>query len=75
LAKVPAIKIARERMSAHHDPIDVIGNMREESGSVAVFEAFENFTDLVRCAVIGLYPDYPTMGSLRPRCAGPQGKP
>jgi hypothetical protein len=30
-------------MSAHHGPIDVVGDIIEEGGTVAGFQAFEDF--------------------------------
>jgi hypothetical protein len=38
-----------ERVSAHHDPIDVVSDMCEKGGSVAVLQTFKYFTNVVRC--------------------------
>src|SRR5580692_2961200 len=38
-----------ERMSTHHGPIDVVSDMYEKGGSVALLQTFEYFTNEVRC--------------------------
>jgi hypothetical protein len=38
-----------ERMSTHHGPIDVVSDVREKGGSVAVLQTFEYFTNVVQC--------------------------
>jgi hypothetical protein len=34
-------------MRAHYGPIDIVGDMSEERGAVAVFQTFENLTNIV----------------------------
>src|ERR1700730_8671775 len=38
-----------ERMSTHHGPIDIVSDMCEKGGSVALLQTFEYFTNEVRC--------------------------
>src|SRR5262249_26018456 len=37
-----------QRMRAHHGPVDIIGDMREERRAVTVFESGKNFPDEIR---------------------------
>ncbi len=37
--------MASERMSTHYDPVDVVGHVLEECGTISFFKSFENFTN------------------------------
>jgi hypothetical protein len=41
--------VTGERMSTHHGSIDVVSDMCEKGGSVALLQTFEYFTNEVRC--------------------------
>jgi hypothetical protein len=51
-----AVVIPRKKVSAHHGLIDVIGHMSNKGHAVAVFETFENFTNLVSCDCHRIFP-------------------
>jgi hypothetical protein len=60
--------VTREWMSTHRGPIDVVPDVFEECGSVAVFQTFEHFTDMVRCDShpISPFPSaFPACGSIQ----------
>src|SRR5262249_48947929 len=40
--------VSGQRMRAHHGPVDIIGDMREERRAVTVFESGKNFPDEIR---------------------------
>jgi uncharacterized protein (DUF2267 family) len=37
--------VTRERVSAHHDPVDIVSNVFEEVGAVAGLQAFEDIAN------------------------------
>jgi hypothetical protein len=42
-----ATVVSRERVGAHHDPVDIVSDVFEEGSAVAVLQAFEDIANCV----------------------------